>query len=168
MGLFDRFKGGASRPDPEPEVDGVDDAMPELPLRPRVSALSEEDRAHIAETVAQLEGEGVDLSDLASISGLYERELSAWEAIPAKKRPDHTPIVARVAIAVGEYLVRTTDLSWCEVLDAFGSAIAVAHHGDDFIVVPRDLVGVRWLSRRHDWVDGVVSHLVWVRADQAR
>jgi uncharacterized protein DUF3806 len=172
MGILDRFRSGddsaptsarVAQSEPAGSYDAAGDAEEELPLRPRYAPLEVATWEEVKATISALEAEGVDLDDLDSIAALYERELTAWEALSKRDRPNHAPIVYKVAVAIGEYLVRHTDMRWFWVTDAFGSALSVAAQYDDFVVVPRDLVGVRWLSRSRGWVTGVVGHMERVR-----
>ena len=73
----------------------------------------------------------------------------------------HDEIVERYAIGIGEHLARHTDLAWEVVTDVFGTDMAVA--AGDFVVVPSNLVAVRWMRREPAWVEGVVGHLLTLR-----
>jgi hypothetical protein len=73
-------------------------------------------------------------------------------------------VVERFAMGIGEHLHRHTDLRWQLVTDAFGTDLAVADgFKGGFVVVPMNLVAVRWLRREQGWVPGVVGHLVQLR-----
>ncbi len=171
MGLFDRLRRPDRSDDGRGVPGGLDDGPDEplddnLPLRTRTATLPAEDRARVDATLSDLAAQGVDVGDLDSIGSALDGALTDWLAVSAKTRPDPAPLIERYAVAIGEYLTRHTDLEWLLVTDAFGTSPGVACRADDFAVVPKDLVGVRWLSRRTGWVRDVVEHLVWVRRDR--
>lgn len=169
MGLFDRIKGAARRKDEddaeearEPRVrvlpDTGDTPSEELPLKPESRRLREEERARIDSLLAALEAEGVDVDDLESVGAGLDRALAHWVSSGGS---DHDEIVARYAVAVGEHLHRHTDLAWEVATDVFGTDLAVV--AGDFVVVPANLVAVRWMRRETGWVPQVVGHLVTLR-----
>ncbi len=168
MGLFDRVRRAASdlsersknptetrvRTLPDPGESTTED----LPLTPESRTLGAEEREGIDAGLTALADEGVDVDDLVSIGAGLDRALARWLADRAE---DHDAIVDRYAIAVGEHLHRHTDLAWEVVTDVFGTDLAVA--AGDFVVVPSNLVAVRWMRRETGWVPGVVGHIVEVR-----
>lgn len=175
MGLFDRFRDlGTKLGDtlgekveerqraPEPRVralpDPGDATVAELPTKPESRRIGTEERERIAAALAALETEGVDVDDLASIGAGLDRALAGWVS---RRGDDHDAIVQRYGIAVGEHLHRHTDLAWEVVTDVFGTDLAVA--AGDFVVVPSNLVAVRWMRRETGWVPAVVGHLVDLR-----
>lgn len=165
MGLFDRLKKAASgtEPQPEPRVrtlpDPGDSRVEDLPLTPESRRPGEEERARIAAGLTALEAESVDVDDLRSIGEGLDRALATWVA---RSGDDHDEIVERYAIGIGEHLARRTDLAWAVVTDVFGTDLAVS--AGDFVVVPSNLVAVRWMRRESGWVPGVVGHLVALRS----
>ena len=165
MGFLDRFtKTSAARKtdEPEPRVPTLPDPgeapVADLPLSPESRRIEQEERAHIDAALEALAAEGVDVDDLASIGAGLDRALTTWLA---DRDSDHDAVVQRYAVAVGEHLHRHTDLAWEVVTDVFGTDLAVA--AGDFVVVPANLVAVRWMRREQGWVPGVVGHLVAVR-----
>jgi hypothetical protein len=170
MGLRDRFRqlgdklGEAARDTEadEPRVrtlpDRGDAAPQDLPLRPESRKVGDEERARVAAGLEAVRAEGVDVDDLASIGAGLDRALAAWMS---DRTGDHDAIVERYAMAVGEHLHRHTDLAWEVVTDVFGTDLAVA--AGDFVVVPSNLVAVRWMRRETGWVPSVVGHLVTLR-----
>ncbi|MFK5633487.1 MULTISPECIES: hypothetical protein [unclassified Ornithinimicrobium] len=164
MGLFDRLKNAASPRSGEPEgrvralPDPGDAPVRDLPLTPESRRIGDEERARIAEALAVLESEGVDVGDLGSIAAGLDRALVDWQQ---RHGDDHDGIVQRYAIGIGEHLVRTTDLAWSVVTDVFGTDLAVS--AGDFVVVPSNLVAVRWMRRETGWVPRVVGHIVELR-----
>jgi hypothetical protein len=115
---------------------------------------------------AAVEKAGLDVTDLAAVGAAFDEALSSWQSARKGERGDEREIVERFAIAIGEHLHQTTDLSWSRVTDAFGTDLAVAGGTDDFVVVPGNLVAARWMNADTGWVPGVVGHLVRVRADR--
>lgn len=130
----------------------------ELPLTPETARPGEPERERIAAALAALEVEGVEVDDLRSLGSGLDRALTTWVA---RHGDDHDAIVERYAIGIGEHLARRTDLAWSVVTDVFGTDLAVA--AGDFVVVPHNLVAVRWMRRETGWVPQVVSHLVDLR-----
>ncbi|WP_298888637.1 DUF3806 domain-containing protein [uncultured Serinicoccus sp.] len=157
---------GRSRSAPdEPRVRALPDPgespVGELPLTPESRRIGEAERARIDAGLAAVEADGVDVDDLASISVGLDRELAAWLAAKGTDG-HHDEVVERYAVAVGEHLHRHTDLAWEVVTDVFGTDLAVA--AGDFVVVPSNLVAVRWMRRERGWVPQVVGHIVEVRS----
>ena len=133
----------------------------EVPLTPVVDGVPEDQKARIAEALRELEADGVDVDDLTSLGAGLDAAFVAWEATPESGREPHDRIVERFALGIGEHLHRHTDLRWQVVTDAFGTDLAVADgFRGNFVVVPMNLVAVRWLRREQGWVPGVVGHLV--------
>lgn len=169
MGLFDRFKGTSRRrhedeadSGAEPRVralpDTGDTPPQDLPLKPESRRLTTEERQWIDGVLAALEAEGVDVDDLESVGAGFDRALAHWVS---SQGSDHDEIVQRYAVAVGEHLHRHTDLAWEVATDVFGTDLAVV--SGDFVVVPANLVAVRWMRRETGWVPQVVGHLVTLR-----
>ncbi len=171
MGLLDRFRGlgdrfadlREDRRQDEPRVralpDPGDATVADLPTKPESRRIGADERARIDAGLAALERDGVDVDDLASIEAGLDRALATWMS---EGGSDHDAVVERYGIAVGEHLHRHTDLAWEVVTDVFGTDLAVA--AGDFVVVPSNLVAVRWMRRETGWVVGVVGHLVDLRA----
>lgn len=160
MGFLDRLKRTVTPPEPRVRTlpDPGEEPLAELPLTPESRRVGEEERARIAAGLEAVAADGVDVDDLRSISDGLDRALDGWLA---DKGGDHDAIVERYAVAVGEHLARRTDLAWEVVTDVFGTDLAVA--AGDFVVVPTNLVAVRWMRREKGWVPQVVGHLVQVR-----
>jgi hypothetical protein len=138
----------------------------ELPLRPAIERLGVEEQQRLAAGRAAVEKAGIDVTDLDALGAAYDEALTTWQAARKGDQEDEREIVERFAIAIGEHLHRSTDLSWSRVTDAFGTDLAVAGGKDDFVVVPGNLVAARWMNAETGWVPGVVGHLVRVRADR--
>lgn len=165
MSFLDRIKRKATERASAPEEPRVrtlpdpgDAVLEDLPLTPETRKIGADEEARIAAGVAAVEAEGVDLDDLHSISAGLDAALEGWIA---DKGSDHDAIVERYGIAIGEHLHRHTDLAWEIVTDVFGTDLAVA--AGDFVVVPSNLVAVRWMRRERGWVPKVIGHIVGVR-----
>lgn len=136
------------------------------PLRPRDRGLGQAERERIADALAALAADGVDVDDLSSIGSAYDRAYAEWSDTARRKRENHDAIVDRFAIGLGEHLTRTTDLRWRIVTDVFGTDLAVADAREgDFVVVPANLVASRWMRGETGWIPDVVGHLIRIRAE---
>jgi hypothetical protein len=136
----------------------------DVPLTPVVEGVPEQEQARIDAALGELEAAGVDVDDLTSIGAGLDAAFVAWESAPEPHREPHDRIVERFALGIGEHLHRHTDLRWQLVTDAFGTDLAVADgRRGGFVVVPMNLVAVRWLRREQGWVPAVVGHLVRLR-----
>ncbi|HEY7719530.1 MAG TPA: hypothetical protein VH915_12255 [Pedococcus sp.] len=143
---------------------GAMEPVAEVPERAVVEPVSAEDRQRIEVALAELAAAGVDVDDLDSIGAGLDAAFAAWEAQP-EPREGHDTVIARFALGLGEHLHRHTDLRWGIVTDAFGTDLGVAGTGrGDFVVVPGNLIAVRWLRRETGWVPGVVGHIVRMRS----
>lgn len=163
MGLFSR----SSKSDNPPVVDeptdsssGDDDT--ELVI-PKFKNLSYEASVQLRGLVDEVGARGVDIDDLDSIGAAYDSWFAEWDDTSARKREDHSVIIDLLAAAIGEHLSRTTDLEWGMVSDAFGTDVGLGAADDDFMIVPSNLVAVRWLNGETGWVPGAVTHLKRVR-----
>lgn len=135
--------------------DALDD---DRPARPLIEPIGETERERIASALTELESEGVDVDDLASLSAGFDAAYAAWARARAGA---HERVVERYAMGIGEHLARHTDLSWEIVTDVFGTDLAVAGGlRGDFVVVPSNLVAGRWMRGETGWIPGVVGHLV--------
>lgn len=146
--------------------DGGDDAPefdPTIPLRPRLREVGVTERSRVDAGLARLGELGVDVDDLAALGAAYDVAVGQWRATSPRSRGDEEAAREPWVIGLGEHLVRHTDLGWSLVRDAFGTDLAVAGGKDDFVVVPANLVGGRWLNGETGWLPGVVGHLVRVR-----
>ncbi|PZU39108.1 MAG: hypothetical protein DI571_14955 [Arsenicicoccus sp.] len=163
LGKVRNLLGRSRSADDEPRVRALPDpgesSVEDLPLTPESRKIGDEERARIEAGIAAVQQDGVDLDDLASISAGLDRALAGWLA---DRTGDHDAIVQRYAVAVGEHLHRHTDLAWEVVTDVFGTDLAVS--AGDFVVVPSNLVAVRWMRREQGWVPKVVGHIVEVRS----
>lgn len=175
MGWFSRGKksvadGAADVETPARPVLETDESLIDAdgmgPLRPRERGLGERERSRIADGLAALAQDGVEVSDLRSLGAAYDRAYAEWSGTARRNRPDHDVIVDRFAIGIGEHLARTTDLRWRIVTDVFGTDLALADQKDgDFVVVPGNLVASRWMRGETGWIPGVVGHLVGIRGE---
>ncbi|MEO3938856.1 DUF3806 domain-containing protein [Dermatophilaceae bacterium Soc4.6] len=148
---------GVAEGDDGPEYD------PSVPMRPRVRPVGDAEVARVTAGLAELDALGVDVDDLASLGAGFDAAMGEWTATPERRRADEDARREPWVIGLGEHLVRHTDLEWSLVHDAFGTDLAVAGGEDDFVVVPANLVGARWMGGQQGWVPGVLAHLVRVR-----
>jgi hypothetical protein len=132
-------------------------------LQPVVDPLGPDEQRRIADGLAALEADGVDVDDLASLGAGLDTAYRAWKDAPATASTgaDHAAIVERYAIGIGEHLHRHTDLDWQVVTDVFGTDLAVTEgFRGAFVVVPHNLVAGRWMRGETGWVPRVVGHMV--------
>lgn len=166
MAWFGR-RHGDSADAAEPADDGPTLADPgetldtEQGLRPIVQPVGEADRARIAAALEALASEGVDVDDLASLGAGLDAAYTSWAAQDEDARPDHSAIVERYALGLGEHLDRHTDLDWQVVTDVFGTDLALTEgFKGTFVVVPHNLVAGRWMRGETGWLPAVVGHIV--------
>lgn len=163
MGWFSRKKDVDVEPvstGPTLEMSADDDVSDEGGiLQPEARKVTAEDEARIAQGVAELEAEGVDIDDLGSIGAGFDAAYQAWDA--GGRKEDHAAIVQRYGMGIGEHLHRHTDLDWKVVTDVFGTDLAVAGgFKHDFVIVPSNLVAGRWMRGETGWIPAVVGHIV--------
>lgn len=157
MALFSRNRSSASVPattTARPDVERDEDGIPLAPTQP----LRDEDRAEIDGHLQALADSGVDVDDLTSLSdGLH----AAYQEWAGARDTDHTGIVHRFSVGIGEHLARHTDLEWSLVSDVFGTDLGlVESHRAMFMVVPSNIVAARWMRGETRWIPDVVGHLV--------
>jgi len=162
MGLFSRRANQPEDDTPVPDDSG------RMPLVPTALPLRDGDAALRDRCLAELASAGVDLGDLEVIGKAHDADLTAWRALPERRRDDHAAHIERWGVAIGEHLTRCTDLRWTTVADPFGTDLGLMAGGeaslsDEFALVPTNLVSGRWLNGETGWIPGVVGHLVTLR-----
>lgn len=165
--------GRTSSPDPgqrAPEGDpGVENALPmeatDLVI-PRLLPLAPGDAERITAAVQALAADGVDVADVGSLGAGFDRAFAAWSGQRAGRRADQNPIVERFGLGLAEHLTRVTDLTWGRVSDAFGTEVGVGVQRDGELLVPTNLVAVRWMNGETGWLPGVVATIVRRRDDR--
>lgn len=139
----------------------TDSGTGDLPLEPVLEKVPAAEQDRIAAAVDELANAGVDVDDLVSLGAGLDAAFGAWQSADEGAREPHERIVERFALGIGEHLHRHTDLRWQVVTDAFGTDLGVAGGPrGGFVVVPTNLVAVRWLRREQGWVPAVVGHIV--------
>lgn len=170
MGLFSRRQPGPAEPaSASTSALGLDRAtedetpVPEevRPLGTFGRDLSPAHRARLETALAELDADGLDLTDLAAISAAHDAASVAWHSASARRRDE--PPIERYAVAIGEHLARTTDLRWATVVDPLGTDLGLIAPDDDRAVIPGNLVGSRWLNGTIGWIPGIVGHLARLR-----
>ncbi|MGB5952068.1 MAG: hypothetical protein WBG57_06055 [Ornithinimicrobium sp.] len=123
-----------------------------------VSPLGDSERAQISTCIQELVDAGVDVDDLESLSHGLDAAYTAWSQT---RDADHSTIVQRYSIGVGEHLSRHTDLDWSLVSDVFGTDLGLAEGPrGTFVIVPGNIVASRWMRGETQWIPDVVGHLV--------
>ncbi len=162
MAWFTRKNSASDAPDTEghgPRSSAAEAEVDEFgrPSTP-VAPIEGDDRERIRECLNELAGSGVDVDDLASLSQGLEAAYRSWSQ---DRDQDHSTIVRRYAIGIGEHLSRHTDLDWAVVTDVFGTDLGLAEGPRGaFVVVPGNIVASRWLRGETQWIPAVVGHLV--------
>lgn len=95
---------------------------------------------------------GVDIDDLESIGRTYDDYVDEVLLIPADDRPDPTPRLTMIAMAMGEYLHRNSDLQWRVVEDGQGTDLALSSADDLGVLYPIDPVAQAWSQRQRGWI----------------
>ncbi len=160
MGLFSR-----KSKDPAPSASAGSGTGETMPLeifegRPVAAALTDVERDRITAGLQRVEEQGVDVDDLESIGAGLDaaRQRSLTDpADPGAEGPDM--IVETFGIAIGEYLARHSARDWAVVTDVFGTDLGLVSARADSVIVPQNLIGVRWMRGEIGWVPGVIGHL---------
>jgi len=137
---------------PTAELD--EHGLPTTPVQP----LRQQEHGHLAKHLNTLVAEGIDIDDLGSLSAGLDAAYAQWSS---RRQEDHSQIVQRYAVGIGEHLNRNTDLRWALVTDLFGTDLGLVEGPQaTFMVVPENLVAARWMRGETGWIPGVVGHLV--------
>ncbi|MFZ1287148.1 MAG: DUF3806 domain-containing protein [Candidatus Phosphoribacter sp.] len=174
MGLFSRRSvpgepttGGAAQPPLQTEPADKDLVADDTFVVPRALELRPSDRAERDRALSDLHAAGVDLDSIEAIGAGHDLDCSSWVAAGGLRGGgDQSDAVTRWGVAIGEWLVRHTDLQWATVSDAFGTDLGLVAETDHFMLVPANLVSGRWLNGQTGWVPGVAGHLARLRADR--
>ncbi len=95
---------------------------------------------------------GVDVDDVDSIGAAYDAYVHEVLLTPAADRVDPTPTLTMIAMAMGEYLQRNSNLQWRVAGDAHGSDLALASADDLGVLYPIDPVAQAWSQRQRGWL----------------
>jgi hypothetical protein len=153
------FRRKAPEPDTSEHTDAPNSALDDngLPVTP-VQPLRQQERSHLSKHLNALAAEGVEVDDLESLSNGLDESYVRWSS---QRDQDHSQIVERYAVGIGEHLSRTTDLKWALVTDVFGTDLGLVEGPQAaFMVVPSNLVAARWMRGETGWIPAVVGHLV--------
>lgn len=136
------------------EVDDL--GIPTTPVRP----IGDPERHQIHASLEELAAAGIDVDDLSSLSQGLDAAYSEWTQ-RGSTESDHSVVVRRFTIGVGEHLSRHTDLDWAMVTDVFGTDLGLADGPRGaFVLVPGNIVASRWMRGETQWIPDVVGHLV--------
>lgn len=91
-----------------------------------------------------LAGQGVDISDAASIASGYDTLFSLWAAAPEGSKPDPNMLINIVGTALGEHLVNSTTMEWVVATDEYGTELAVRNAANELLIYPANMVAKRW------------------------
>lgn len=95
---------------------------------------------------------GIDIDDLESIGAAYDDYVHQVLLLPAAERPDPTPTLTTIAMAMGEHLQRNSSLQWRVAGDAQGTDLALASADDLGVLYPIDPVAQAWSGRQRGWL----------------
>lgn len=111
-------------------------------------------KAHRALTgwLGDAQAAGVDVDDLQSIGKAYDDYVDEVLLTPAADRVDPTPKLTMIAMALGEYLQRNSDLQWRVVEDGQGADLALSSPDDLGVLYPIDPVAEAWSQRQRGWL----------------
>ncbi|CCH76524.1 hypothetical protein BN12_130063 [Nostocoides japonicum T1-X7] len=165
MALFSRRRGGGDRTaaeSPSPLTTLAEDTTSSAfagdveddgrPQRPDTAPIGDSERARIDAALQRLEGDGVDVDDLAALGAAYDRARATGA--------DGDVVVETIGLAIGEHLVRHARMDWALVTDVFGTDLGVVARRRGTTLIPTNIVATRWLSGQTGWVPGVVGHLI--------
>lgn len=103
---------------------------------------------------------GIDVDDLDSIGTAYDDYVHEVLLTPADQRPDPTPTLTMIAMAMGEYLQRNSTLQWRVAGDAQGTDLALTSADDLGVLYPIDPVAQAWSQRQRGWLPVFVRELM--------
>lgn len=95
---------------------------------------------------------GIDVDDIDSVGSTYDDYVDRVLLLPADDRPDPTPTLTMIAMAMGEYLQRNSSLQWRVVEDAQGIDLALSSADDLGVLYPIDPIAQAWEQRRRGWI----------------
>ncbi|MBB2891112.1 DUF3806 domain-containing protein [Flexivirga oryzae] len=103
---------------------------------------------------------GIDVDDIDSIGSAYDDYVHEVLLTPADDRPDPTPKLTMIAMAMGEYLQRNTSLQWRVAGDDQGTDLALASADDLGVLYPIDPVAQAWSQRQRGWIPVFAQELM--------
>lgn len=103
---------------------------------------------------------GIDVDDVESISTAYDDYVHEVLLMPAAERPDPTPKLTMIAMAMGEHLQRNSSLQWRVAGDDKGTDLALASADDLGVLYPIDPVAQAWEQRQRGWIPVFVRELM--------
>lgn len=117
-----------------------------------VQPLDRQAQRALAGWLGDAQAAGVDVDDLESIGKSYDDYVDEMLLTPADERPDPTPTLTMIAMAMGEYLQRNSSLQWRVVEDAQGTDLALSSADDLGVLYPIDPVAQAWEQRQRSWI----------------
>ncbi|RNI20477.1 DUF3806 domain-containing protein [Flexivirga caeni] len=103
---------------------------------------------------------GIDIDDVESIGSAYDAYVNEVLLMPADQRPDPTPKLTMIAMAMGEHLQRNSSLQWRIAGDAKGTDLALASADDLGVLYPIDPIAQAWSQRQRGWLPVFVRELM--------
>ena len=122
----------------------------------------------IADNLARLRSDGVDIADAASLGAHFDRAYREWAAFPSTLRDDPNPVITRVGIGVGEHLRQRTGLEWAIETDEYGTELALIGQPGNVLIFPPNLVGKRWSEEGVGVLPGLIEMVLSTVEDLRR
>ena len=122
----------------------------------------------IADNLARLRSDGVDIADAISLGGYFDRAYREWAAFPESLRDDPNPVITRVGIGVGEHLRQRTGLEWAIETDEYGTELALIGEPGNVLIFPPNLVAKRWSDEGVGVLPGLIDMVLGTVDDLRR
>ena len=130
---------------------------------PSFRALNERETEFIAGQVAALGELSIDLRDPVAIGRAYDTVLADWTDIPEAERPNPTPSINLIGVALGEHLVEVSSVSWGIASDEFGVDLALLDEESGWMTFPISAVAKRWAENEEG--SFIPALATWVRTE---
>jgi Domain of unknown function (DUF3806) len=125
-----------------------------------ISSVGADEQRILEEWLADAAQHGIDIDDVASISGAFDAYVEKMVLAKASERGDPTTFCTMIGFAMGENLVRRTVLEWRVVTDGQGTDLALATPTEDAILFPVDPVAAAWEVAETGWMPQWVENLL--------
>lgn len=114
-------------------------------------------RIALRQWIGKAKAVGIDVDDPGTMQDVYDAYFAKVAEQDPSEREDPTERLTTIAMAVGEYLQRTTCLQWRVVTDAQGRDLALYREIDGTVMFPIDPVAGAWQQQEAGWLAGFVT-----------